>query len=109
MKKETKKYTAEFKQQVLELVDAGKPIPELAKEYEIPNSVIYTWRRKARLASEGQAPHLGSEARGAVGDEGVADEVRSLRRELARVKQENLILKKAAVILGTEAQPKITK
>ena len=34
-----------------------------------------------------------------------ADELRALRRELTRLRQENDILKKAAVILGTKPQP----
>jgi transposase-like protein len=34
-----------------------------------------------------------------------ADELRSLRRENSILKMENDILKKAAVILGTKAQP----
>jgi transposase-like protein len=34
-----------------------------------------------------------------------ADDPRALRREIALLRQENEILKKAAVILGTKTQP----
>ncbi len=37
-----------------------------------------------------------------LGEEPVADELRRLRREIAHLKLENDILKKAAVILGTK-------
>ena len=41
-----------------------------------------------------------------VGDRGVADELRLLRRQVADLQLENDILKKAAVILGTKPQPR---
>ena len=41
----------------------------------------------------------------AVGEEHEADELRRLRREVANLKLENDILKKAAVILGARPQP----
>jgi len=34
-----------------------------------------------------------------------ADELRAMRRELAQLRQENDIFKKAAIILGTSPQP----
>jgi transposase-like protein len=39
-----------------------------------------------------------------LGEEPAADELRRLRREVANLKLENDILKKAAVILGTKPQ-----
>ena len=53
----------------------------------------------------GQPAQLGSEGGRAVGEEPAADELRRLRREIANLKLENDILKKAAVILGTKPQP----
>ena len=47
------------------------------------------------------ATKLGSGGVRAVGEEPAADELRRLRRENANLKLENDILKKAAVILGT--------
>ena len=46
----------------------------------------------------------GSEGLRAVGEKSEADELRTLRRENSLLKQENDILKKAAVILGTRPQ-----
>lgn len=95
-----KRYTAEFKAQAVGLVKLGKPVPEVAEDLEIGTSILYGWVRKIS-----QPAHLGSEGFRAVGEEPAADEVRRLRRENANLKLENDILKKAAVILGTRAQP----
>jgi transposase len=42
-------------------------------------------------------------------EEPEADELRRLRREIANLKLENDILKKAAVILGTRPQPGVAR
>lgn len=107
---ERRKFTAEFKAQAVELALAGRPVAELAEELEIGTSLLYQWVRIAR-AKPGvpQPTQLGSGALRAVGEEGGADELRRLRDENFTLRQENIILKKAAVILGTEAQPRITR
>lgn len=98
MKTPTKKhYTAEFKAQALELLSIGKPVAQVAQELCISSDLLYSWRRADR--SQG-----GSEGSRAVGEVSAADELRALRRENTFLKQENDILKKAAIILGTRAQ-----
>jgi transposase len=96
-----KQYTAEFKAQILELADHGRPVSELSQEFEVSAGLIHTWRRKASKQSQ-----IGSGGAGAVGDQDVADELRLLRGQVADLQLENDILKKAAVILGTKPQPK---
>lgn len=96
-----KQYTDEFKAQIIELADHGRPVSELSQEFEVSAGLIHTWRRKASKRSQ-----LGSAGAGAVGDQDGADELRSLRRQVADLQLENDILKKAAVILGTKPQPK---
>ena len=93
-----KRYSAEFKAQAVELVGLGKPVSEVAEDLEIGSSILYGWVRKAA--------RLGSEGGRAVGEEPAADELRRLRREVANLKLENDILKKAAVILGTKPPSK---
>ncbi len=95
-----KRYSAEFKAQAVALVGLGKPVPEVAADLEIGTSILYGWIRKGS-----QPGHLGSGGLRAVGEEPGADEVPRLRREIANLKLENDILKKAAVILGTRPQP----
>lgn len=94
-----KRYTAEFKAQAVGLVDVGKPVSDVARDLGISEGVLYGWVRK-----DSQAAQLGSEGLRAVGEQPAADELRRLRREIAHLKLENDILKKAAVILGTKPQ-----
>jgi transposase len=95
-----KRYTAEFKAQAVGLVGVGKPVPDVARDLGISEGILYKWVRK-----DSQAAQLGSEGLRAGGEELAADELRRLRREVAHLKLENDILKKAAVILGTKPQP----
>ncbi len=97
-----KRYSAEFKAQAIELVKLGKPVPEVAQELGIETGILYRWTRSVRDTS--QPGQLGSGGLGAVGEQAEADELPRLRRENAHLKLENDILKKAAVILGTEPQ-----
>ena len=82
MKTHRRKFTAEFKAQVVELVLAGKPIAEIAREFELDGSLARRWARGAKATQP-------------------ADELRRLRRLNSKLQLENDILKKAAVILGT--------
>ena len=102
--KPRRQYTDEFKAQIVELANHGKPVPALAKEFDLDASCIYSWRRKAS-----QQPQIGSGDEGAVGDRDAADELRLLRRQVADLQLENDILKKAAVILGANPQPRSGK
>ena len=95
-----KRYTAEFKAQAVGLVGLGKPVLEVAEDLGIGTSILYGWVRKGS-----QPGQLGSGGLRAVGEQPAASEVPRLRREIANLKLENDILKKAAVILGTRPQP----
>ena len=95
-----KRYTAEFKAQAVGLVGVGKPVPDVARDLGISEGLLYKWVRKdsrtAQLGSEGlRVPQTRDE-------QPTTDELRRLRREVAHLKLENDILKKAAVILGTK-------
>lgn len=94
-----RRYSGEFKAQAVGLVNNGKPVPEAAQELEISEGVLYAWVRQ-----ENGSAQLGSVGPRAVGERSAADELRRLRREIANLKLENDILKKAAVILATKPQ-----
>lgn len=97
--KPRRRYTAEFKAQAIALLETGKPVSQLAQELGISDNLLYSWRLVSQRAQGGSD---GPQAEGA---RDAADELRALRRELARIKMENDILKKAAVILGTSPRP----
>lgn len=99
-----KRYTSEFKAQAVELVGLGKPVPEVAEDLGLGTSILYGWVRSQR-----QPAQFGSGGLQAEGEPPAADELRRLRREVATLKLENDILKKAAVILGTKPQPTLAR
>jgi transposase len=94
-----KRYTTEFKAQAVSLVELGKPVAEVAQDLGIGSSILYGWMRKQGPAQ------LGSAGLRAEGEQPAADELRRLRCQLAHLQLENRILKKAAVILGTNPLP----
>ena len=98
-----KRYTEEFKSQAVSLVGLGKPVSTVAEELEIGTSILYGWLRKH--PQPGQIGSAGLGVPQARDEQPAADELPRLRRELANLKLENDILKKAAIILGTRPLP----
>lgn len=96
--KPRKRYTAEFKAQAIGLLETGRPVIEIAEELCISTNLLYSWKQSSRRAQVGSAgPRAAGEGDG-------EDDLRAMRRELARLRVENDILKKAAIILGTRTQ-----
>ena len=82
-----KRYTPEFKAQLVELVAIGKPVPEVAEEFGIGTSLLYKW-----IGKNPQPGQPGGEGHQAAGEEAAAAELPRLRREIAHLKLENDIL-----------------
>ena len=82
-------YPAQFREQMVELVRAGKKPAELAKEFGCHATSIGTWVRQSKIDAAGDAspdaPLTTAERQ----------ELSALRRELRQVKQERDILAKA--------------
>jgi len=95
-----RRFTQEFKDQAVELVQFGRSVRDVAEELGIGKSNLHRWVIKAE--GKDQAAQGGGAGDVAEGDVSEADELRRLRREVDRLKLENDILKKAAVILGTK-------
>jgi transposase len=91
-----KQYSREFKVEALRLADAGeKTASEVARELGIRVNQLYKWR----LQLEAEKAAGGPAKRGRPVD----DELATLRRENARLKEENSILKKAAIFFARES------
>jgi transposase len=91
-----KQYSREFKVEALRLADAGeKTASEVARELGIRVNQLYKWR----LQLEAEKAAGGPAKRGRPAD----DELATLRRENARLKEENDILKKAAIFFARES------
>ena len=82
-----KTYTNEFKTMIVELVLSGKEVKEVSSEYSLSESTIRTWvKKKAPIEIEGKTTNL--------------EEINRMRKENARLKEENDILKKAMAIFA---------
>jgi transposase len=83
-----RKFTVEFKREAVQLTRAGdRSVAEVARELGVRPEMLHTWIRQAA----GLPGRLAAAARPSSQDE----EVRQLRRELARVREERDILGKA--------------
>ncbi len=86
-------YPAEFRQQMVELVRAGRTPEELSREFEPSAQAIRNWVAQADR-DEGRRPDgLTSTER---------EELRRLKRENRRLRQEREILAKAAAWFARE-------
>jgi len=89
MAKTRRQFTAEFKRQAIELAKKpGNSVALVAKELDIQDSVLRSWIRKFGAGKWEAAP--GKELKSAS-----AQELERVKRELARVKMERDVLKKA--------------
>jgi transposase len=94
MSKKRRNYTREFKQEALQLWESsGKSAQQIEADLGITHGLLYKWRRDAQQAGEDAFPGHGQlKASDA--------EMHQLRRELAEMREERDILKKAVAIFS---------
>lgn len=83
-------YPAEFRQQMIELVGAGRVPAQLAREFEVSATTIAKWVAQSTV-DEGRAPASGRD----VLSTAERQELAQLRRENRQLKMERDILAKA--------------
>jgi transposase len=88
-------YPPEFRRKVLDLVEAGRPIAEVAKALGISAQSIYTWRRQDRI-DKGLLPGLSSQEQ---------DELVAARRRITQLETELAVMRRAAELLKEQAPP----
>ena len=91
MSNTNKRYNEEFKKQIVELINSGKNINEVVKEYNIARSTVNKWVKD--YSSSGFFKTNDNRF-----DE--KNELIKLKKENQRLKMENDILKQAALIMG---------
>jgi transposase len=92
-----RKYSKEFKIEAVRLSEESDvPVFAVAQELGVHPNTLYKWRFEYLTKGENAFPGHGKPT---VGD----DEVRQLRRELARVREERDILKKALAFFSRES------
>jgi transposase len=92
-----RRYTAEFKKEAARmiLID-GTPVRELSEQLGVPEGVLYTW--KSKHMDELEASNLN----GAASPKALAAENAELRKELAKARRMNEILKKTVGYFSKE-------
>ena len=89
MSRNGKRYTEEFKHQIINLYPAGKPIAELAKEYGLAKQTIYRWKRLYIQLTDSNAEQSIS-----------LKDYKKLQKKIRQLEIENEILKKATAIFS---------
>ena len=89
-----KKYLAEFKERAVKLaVESDQPIAQTARDLGINENTLHTWIGKYhRVERQTQQ----------VNDEHLYEDLKRLRKENARLKEERDILKKAAAYFAQQ-------
>jgi transposase len=96
--KKTNSYTAEFKETAVKLaVESAQPVTQTARELGINANTLHTWIYKY---NDKQDPSSGKQ----VNDRHLYEELKLLRRENSRLKEERELLKKAAVFFAKESR-----
>lgn len=84
-------FTKEFKQQIVDLYNTGKPRTELIREYDLTASAFDKWVKQAHnTGSFAEKDNLTPEQK----------ELNELRKRNVQLEMENDILKQAALIFG---------
>ena len=88
-------YPPEFRRKVLDLVEAGRPIAEVAQALGISAQSISTWRRQDRI-DRGRLPGLSSPEK---------EELAAARRRITQLETELAVTRRAAELLKEQAPP----
>ena len=86
-------YPPEFRRRVLDLVEAGRPVGEIAQALGISDQSIYTWRRQDRI-DRGLEPGLTSTEK---------SELAAAKRRIAELETELHATRRALELLQEQA------
>jgi len=89
-------YPPEFRRKVLDLVEAGRPVVDVARDLGISQESIYTWRRQDRI-DKGLVPGLASVEKA---------ELTAAKRKIAELETELAVHRRASELLGKVMPPK---
>ena len=89
-------YPAEFRRRVLDLVEAGRKIADVAADLGISDQTIYSWRRQDRI-DRGLEPGLSS---------GEKAELVAARKRIRELEAELAVHRRATELLKDRTDPK---
>jgi transposase len=85
-----RRYPIEFRRKVLDLIEAGRPVAEIAEQLGITAQTVYNWRRQDRVDRGLEA---GTSTRESAELAAARKRIRELETELAVTKRANELLK----------------
>jgi transposase len=88
-------YPDEFRREAVQMLRAGRTPRELAQSLGVSEQTLRNWRRQEQVDRHERDDGLTSDER---------EELRRLRRENARLKQERDLLKRAAAFFARETE-----
>ena len=92
MARKQKTYSEAFKRELVELSETGeRSVRSLEREYGVGKNTLYRWRRE--YGRDATTPETGNE-------QPAEERIRELEREVAILRQERDILKKAVAIFA---------
>jgi transposase-like protein len=89
-------YPPEFRRRVIDLVEGGRKVAEIAVELEVSEQTIYTWRRQARIDAGLEAGVATSELA----------ELAAAKRRIRELETELAIHRRATDLLKEKTIPK---
>lgn len=87
-------YPPEFRREAVAMVRSGRPVPEVAEALGVSQQSLRNWVKQEALDRRERDDGLTSSER---------EELRALRRENARLKQERDLLKRAAAFFAADS------
>lgn len=91
-----KGYPPEFRRRVVELVEGGRKVAEVAADLGVSEQSIYTWRRQARIDAGVESGLTSAEKA----------ELAAARRRIRELETEVAIHRRATELLKGETSPK---
>lgn len=85
MGRKVRSYTQEYKNTIVDLFNSGKTYADLSDEYGVPKTTIRQWVNKANNTTSNENH----------------DDIKAIKKRMAKLEQENEILKKALSIFAT--------
>jgi transposase len=92
----SRSYPPEFRRKVLDLVEVGRPVKQVAEMLGISEQTVYNWRRQ-HLIDTGRAPGIPSSENA---------ELMAARRRISELEAELAIHRRAAELLDAVVPPK---
>lgn len=87
--KKRRRYDAEFKKNILKMIEDGRSITSLSQSFGVSEGLLYRWKSDAKKQKK-------------TGRDDEKDEVKQLRKRLKEVELERDILKKALSIFSRQ-------